>query len=78
MMFGVDLDERVLHGDDSVCGTKNTLAFAKLRDLVMLHFAMRARSAEQLGQSETAAIETYVVERLRKSFPNLAADWPPG
>ncbi len=43
----------------------------------MLHFAVREKSAEQLGQRETAAIETYVVERLRKSFPELAADWPP-
>jgi hypothetical protein len=69
--------ERVLHGDDAVCGSKNPRAFAKLHDLLMLHFAVRAKSADQLGQQQTAAIETYVVERLRKSFPELAAAWPP-
>ena len=69
--------ERVLHADDSVCGTKNPLAFAKLHNLLMLHFAVREKSAEELGQGQTAAIEMYVVERLRKSFPDIAADWPP-
>lgn len=69
--------ERVLHSDASVCGTNNRLAFAKLRDLLMLHFAVRAKGAEELGQGAVAAIETYVVERLAKSFPELAADWPP-
>ena len=69
--------ERVLHGDEAVCGSRNARAFAKLHDLLMLHFAVRARSAEQLGQDQTTAIERYVVERLRRSFPELAADWPP-
>jgi hypothetical protein len=69
--------ERVLQRDDSVCGTDNPIAFTKLRNLLMLHFAVRAKSAEQMGQRETAAIESYVVARLAKSFPELAADWPP-
>ena len=70
--------ERVLHQEDSVCGTKNPLAFVKLHNLLMLHFWVRQETAEELGQSQTAAIEMYVVERLRKSFPDIAADWPPG
>jgi len=69
--------ERVLQRDPAVCGTDNPLAFAKLRDLLMLHFAVRAKSAEEMGQPHTAAIESYVVARLAKSFPELAADWPP-
>lgn len=69
--------ERVLRRDASVCGTDNPIAFAKLHDLLMLHFAVRAKSAEQVGQGQTIAIESYVVERLAKSFPELAADWPP-
>ena len=55
----------------------NSRAFTKLRDLLMLHFAVRAKSAEKLGQPQTAAIETYVAGRLANSFPELAADWPP-
>ena len=69
--------ERVLHADDSVCGTKNRIAFRKLHDLLLLHFAVREKSAQDVGQQQTAAIETYVVERLRRSFPDIAAGWPP-
>ncbi|MBK7766648.1 MAG: hypothetical protein IPI44_11290 [Sulfuritalea sp.] len=70
--------ERVLRKDASVCGTSNEIAFAKLRDMIMLHFAVRQMSADVVGQTETAQIEDYVVERLKKSFPDLAADWQQG
>ncbi|MBK8119838.1 MAG: hypothetical protein IPK39_12170 [Sulfuritalea sp.] len=70
--------ERVLRKDASVCGTSNEIAFAKLRDMIMLHFAVRQMSADVVGQTETAQIEDYVVERLKKSFPDLAVDWQQG
>ena len=35
----------------SVCG-RNPIAFAKLRDLLMLHFAIRKKSAEELGEAQ--------------------------
>ena len=69
--------ERVLHKDASVCGTSNEIAFAKLHDMIMLHFAVRQKSADVVGQAQTAEIERYVIERLKKAFPDLAADWPP-
>ena len=69
--------ERVLHKDASVCGTSNEIAFAKLHDMIMLHFAVRQKSADVVGQAQTAEIERYVIERLKKSFPDLAGDWPP-
>ena len=69
--------ERVLHKDASVCGTSNEIAFAKLRDMVMFHFAVRQKSADAVGQAQTTQIEYYVIERLKKSYPDLAADWPP-
>ena len=68
---------RVLKSDASVCGTANPMAFRKLRDLLMLHLAMREKAAESFGQAWTAAIEDYVVERLRKSVPDLQGSWPP-
>ena len=71
--------DRVLQNDMSVCGADNKIAFQKLRGLLMLHFAVRGKSADQLGQAETAAIERFIIERLTKSFPDLAAaKWPPG
>jgi len=67
---------RVLQKDASVCGTDNPLAFAKLRELLMLHLALRDKSVEALGQAKTIAIEDYVIERLRRAFPDLGK-WPP-
>ncbi len=43
----------------------------------MLHLAIRQKSADSFGQAQTAAIEDYVIERLRKSFPDLPGQWPP-
>jgi hypothetical protein len=70
--------DRVLQEDMSVCGADNKIAFRKLRQLLMLHFAVRGKSADELGQAGTAAIERFIIERLTKSFPDLAAKWPPG
>jgi hypothetical protein len=67
--------ERVLHGDSLVCGTDNPVAFAKLRDLLMMHFAVHKKWAEEMGEPQVVAIENYVIERLRKSLPGLAAEW---
>ena len=68
--------ERVLHQDASVCGSANALAFKKLRDMIMLHFAIRQKSADAVGQSQTAEIEQYVIARLKEAFPDLSADSP--
>ena len=68
---------RVLKSDASVCGTANALAFRKLHDLLMLHLAIREKAVESFGQAQAAAIEDYVIERLRKSFPDLPGRWPP-
>jgi hypothetical protein len=67
---------RVLRKDASVCGTDNPAAFAKLHDMIMVHLAIREKSVDALGQSKTEAIEDYVIERLKKSFPDLGK-WPP-
>ena len=68
--------ERVLHKDVSVCGSSNVTAFKKLHDMLMLHFAIRQKSAEAVGQAETAEIERYVLESLKKSFPDLGTESP--
>ena len=68
---------RVLKNDASVCGTANPVAFRKLHDLLMLHLAIREKAVDSFGQAQAAAIEDYVIERLRKSFPDLPGRWPP-
>ena len=69
--------ERVLHKDASVCGSSNEIAFGKLHDMIMFYFAVREKTADVVGQAQTVQIEYYVIERLKKSYPDLAADWPP-
>jgi len=68
--------ERVVRKDAAVCGTANSVAFEKLHGMLMMHLAIRQKSADALGQAQTAAIEADIVERLRKSFPDLGK-WPP-
>ncbi len=69
---------RVLRRDSSVCGTCNPLAFRMLRDMLMLHIAIRDKAAAAFGQAQTAAIEDAIVERLKKSFPGVLAGRLPG
>lgn len=69
--------DRVLANDRSVCASDSPLAFAKLRDLLLMHFTLHRRWAEEVGEAQTTAIESYVIERLRKSLPELTAAWPP-
>jgi hypothetical protein len=69
--------ERVLRNDASVCGTANPLAFTKLHSMLVMHFAIRNRSVEELGQLQTAAIEHEVLERLKKAYGDLV-DGRPG
>ena len=42
--------DRVLHGDRLVCGADNPIAFAKLRELLMMHFAVHKKWAAELGE----------------------------
>ena len=63
--------ERVLGRDTSVCGSNNPVAFAKLHDLLMMHFALLKKSVEALCSVETAAIERHVIERLKVPFAEL-------
>ena len=67
---------RVLQKDASVCASPNALAFGKLRELIMLHFAIRQKSVDSFGQAQTAAMEDYVIQRLKERFPELGR-WPP-
>lgn len=69
--------ERVWKKDASVCGTANPVAFEKLHNLLMMHFAMREKLVDAVGQAQTAQIEAYVIERLRGPFGDLVGKWPP-
>lgn len=69
--------DRVLRNDASVCGSKNAIGFRKLHYLLLLQQAIRRKAAESFGEAQAAAIEDYVIGRLRKVFPALEGSWPP-
>jgi len=60
--------ERVLGNDASVCGTTNKLAFDKLRNVLMMHYAVRTRAADSIGQAGANAVVMQIVEELKKRF----------
>ena len=69
--------ERVLRNDESVCGTGNPIAFAKLRNMLMFYLEIREKSVDAVGQTQTAQLEGHGVEELRKRFADLLGKWPP-
>ena len=69
--------ERVLKNDDSVCGTRNPAAFAKLRNALMMHYHVRDKTTGALGEAQTRELLNDIVERLKKQIGNrLGGDTP--
>jgi hypothetical protein len=56
--------ERVLENDPLVCHSSNTAALSKLRNLLMMHFAVSAQMGGELGADAAAAIAVHVREKL--------------
>jgi hypothetical protein len=70
--------ERVLKDDESVCGSKNPLAFSKLRNALMMHYHAREKALGALGEAGTARVVSEIVERLRQRFGERLGDPPAG
>ena len=60
--------ERVLKNDPSVCGASNPIGFEKLRTALMMHYNVRDRAVEALGEAKTAALVQGIVANLREKF----------
>jgi len=59
---------RVIKGDESVCGSPNKIAFKKLRDVVGIHYAVREKSSEYVGEKQTMQALRAIIERLYKKY----------
>lgn len=57
--------ERVIKNDESVCGTRNPIAFRKLRDALMLHYHVRDKTVGAVGEAQTQVVIAKIVERLK-------------
>ena len=60
--------ERVLKNDDSDCGSKNSIAFNKLRSTLMMHYHVREKTRGAVGEAVTAALIAEIVKSLRQKF----------
>jgi hypothetical protein len=60
--------ERVIAGDESVCGRRTPDAFRKLRALVAMHYALTNDSLRALGPEESGKILEQIRERLRGRY----------
>jgi len=58
--------ERVLNKDASVCGTNNPPAFEKLRNALMMHYHMRDKTVDVIGEEATKEVIAEIVANIRK------------
>ena len=58
-------EQRVLNKDASVCGKDKPTAFEKLRALLVMHYVVRDRVADRLGQNEAVAIGAEILAHLK-------------
>ena len=66
-----DKIERVIRNDASVCHESNPKAFTKMRELVMLHYAVRTRAAEVIGEAGTQAMIDETLNHIRERLEKL-------
>jgi hypothetical protein len=72
-----DVLERVLKNDASVCGAANPIAFGKLRNALMMHYHIREKTVEALGEEGTRRIIADIVENLRQKIGDKLGAPPP-
>ena len=65
-LFQDKVGERILRGDEGVCGQKNTAAFQKLRRLLMAFYPLELKTIDRLGAAETEVILEQVREAIRE------------
>ncbi len=60
--------ERVLANDATVCVTSNAIAFDKMRNLLMMHYAIRSRAVDSIGEAGATAVVQNIIQDLQKKF----------
>lgn len=58
--------DRILKGDDSVCGKKNQIAFGKLRRLLAATYESLNTAIGRIGADDAKALTDAIVERIDK------------
>ena len=58
--------ERIITGDESVCGRRNEHGFRKLRALVMATYDSLGKSIDRIGPAETKKITEAIAAHMRQ------------
>jgi hypothetical protein len=69
--------ERVLGNDATVCGTANQIAFDKMRNMLMMHYTIRSRAVDSIGEAGATAVVQNIVQDLQKKFGDTLGGPPP-
>ena len=56
--------ERVLRGDESVCGTNNAIGFRKLRALLQATYSSVNKAVDRIGPEELKIITDGIIARV--------------
>jgi hypothetical protein len=56
--------ERILKGDETVCGTKNPIGFRKLRSLLQATVSSVNKAVDRIGADELKVITDGIVARM--------------
>ena len=62
--------DRVLKNDATVCGTQNKAAFDKLRGALMMHYHVRGKAVQAVGEAATQDMINEIVENIKKRLGN--------
>jgi len=57
---------KAARGDESVCKRKNTAAFKRLHDLLLVLFTLGGKTIDRMGEADFAALTAPVLEKLRE------------
>jgi len=57
---------KAARGDESVCRRKNTPAFKRLHDLLLVLFTVGGKTIDRMGDADFAALAAPVMDKLRE------------
>ena len=57
---------KAARGDETVCKRKNTPAFKRLHDMLLVLFTVGGKTIDRMGEADFAALAAPVLEKLRE------------
>lgn len=58
--------QRAARGDETVCKRKNTPAFKRLHDLLLVMFTVGGKTIDRMGEADFASLTAPILDKLRE------------